>query len=121
MAKPIERSIQEPIREKLTWQEVWNGPDKGVIFCWEKGRRERLERPDDAARAQNGELIDLDWRGSVTRKLKADEKAGSFFYLATWQGIRGEDLNIDLEAETSLTCTRFGQRVVFSAKLPEED
>jgi hypothetical protein len=50
MPNRIERSIEEPIRKNLTWQEAWEGPDKGIIFCWEKGRRERLERPDDAAR-----------------------------------------------------------------------
>jgi hypothetical protein len=59
MPNRIERSIQEPIREDLTWQEAWQGPDKGIIFCWEKGRRERLERPDDDARAQDDHVMNL--------------------------------------------------------------
>lgn len=95
MPNRIERSIREPFRENLTWKEAWEGPDEGIIFCWEKGCRERQERPEDAVRAQNGELINLDLRGTVTKKLKAEKKAGSFFYVAAWQGIRDEDLNID--------------------------
>lgn len=121
MSNRIYHSINEPIRKNLSWQQAWDGPDKGIIFCWENGRQERSERPDDAARAERGELVFLDWKGSVDKKLKADTKAGSLFYLATWQGLRGEDLDIDPDAEKTIVCTRFEQAVVFTAKLPEED
>lgn len=114
----LKRSIDEPIREGLSWTDLWQGPDDGLIWCWERGRQERLERPDDAARAGRGELIGLDWKGGVRKKVKADTMPGTLRYLATWQGIRGEDLDIDLESECTIVCSRFGQTVVFSAILP---
>ena len=117
----LHRSIEQPIREGLAWSERWRGPDNGLIWCWERGRQERLERPDDAARAEKGELVGLDWKGGVTKKLKVEKKAGTLKYLATWQGLRGEDLNIELESECVIVCTRTGQTGVFSAKSPEDE
>ncbi len=32
------RSISEPIRSELTLQQRWEGPDRGMISCWETGR-----------------------------------------------------------------------------------
>jgi hypothetical protein len=113
------RSITQPIREGLSWRETWRGPDDGLIFCWERGREERVNRPEDAARAEKGELIVLVWKGGIRKKLKADKIPGTLSYLATWQGIRGEDLDIDLEGERIIVCSRTGQAVMFSAKLPE--
>ncbi len=121
MATRLRRSIDEPIREGLSWSETWEGPDHGLIFCWERGRQERLERPDDAARAEKGELVGLDWKGGVKKKLKVEKMPGTLKYLATWQGLRGEDLDIEFEDERVIVCTRTGQAVAFSAKLPEED
>ena len=105
----------------MSWKETWAGPDNGLIFCWERGRRERLEKPELAARADAGELVPLDWKGGVRKKLEVDNKPGTLYYLATWQGLRREDLNIDLEGECTIVCTKFGQTVVFSAKLPEDE
>lgn len=34
----ITRSITEPIRERLTVSEAWDGPDRGLIYAWERGR-----------------------------------------------------------------------------------
>jgi hypothetical protein len=65
MTMPLIRSIHEPIRDDLTWDERWKGPDQGFIWCWERGRQKRFEEPDLAARAEMGELILLDWRGGV--------------------------------------------------------
>ena len=119
MAAKLFRSIDEPIREGLSWRDLWMGPDKGLIWCWERGRQERLERPDDAARAERGELVGLDWKGGVTKKLKVEKMSGTLQYLATWQGLRGEDLDIDLEGHRIVVCSRTGQAVEFSAKLRE--
>lgn len=116
----VQRSIHEPIRAGLSWKDLWQGPDQGLIWCWERGRQERLERPADAEKAGNGELISLDWRGCVRKKLKVPKANGSLKYLATWQGIRGEDLDIDTELEYTLVCSRFGQAVVNSANMPAE-
>jgi hypothetical protein len=51
----------------------------------------------------------------VAEKLKLDKKPGSLNYLATWQGLRGEDLDIMLEGDQVLVCSRTGQTVVFGA------
>lgn len=121
MPNKLHRFIDTPIREGLSWDERWRGTDNGLIFCWERGRQERLERPDDAERAERGELIGLDWKGGVKKKLKAEKVHESLFYLATWQGIRGENLDINLEGERVIVCSRFGQAVVFSASLPKDE
>ena len=114
MAARLRRSINEPIRQGLSWDETWRGTDNGLIFCWERGRQERLERPEDAARADRGELVGLDWKGGVRKKLKIEKARGTLSYLATWQGLRGEDLDIDREGERVIVCSRFNQAVVFS-------
>jgi len=115
MAARLRRSINEPIRQGLSWDEAWRGTDNGLIFCWERGRQERLERPEDAARADRGELVGLDWKGGVRKKIKIEKARGTLSDLATWQGLRGEDLDIDLEGERVIVCSRFNQAVVFSA------
>lgn len=121
MKKCLHRSIIQPIRGNLNWQDMWEGPDKGLICCWERGREKRLQEPELAAKASSGELVPLAWTGGVLKKLKTEKKAGVLQYLATWQGLRGEDLNIDLDGETTMVCSRTKQIVVFSAKLPDGD
>lgn len=121
MTVRVHRSISEPMRESLSLSETWEGPDKGLIWCWELGRRRRVEEPELAARAGTGELVVLDWIGGVEKKLKGvDKKRGTLKYLATWQGLRGEDLDIDLEGECVVVCSRTSQVVVFSAVLRHE-
>jgi len=122
MATRLRRSIDQPIREGQSWSERWEGPDKGLIWCWERGRQERIEKPDLAARADKGELVPMDWKGGVLKKLEIEKKPGTLKYLATWQGLRGEDLDLELEGERTIVCTKTGQAVVFSsAKLPEDE
>lgn len=117
----LHRSVNVPIRDGLSWNELWRGSDNGLIWCWERGRQERVERPEDAARAESGELIGLDWKGGVKKKLKIDNMPGTLNYLATWQGIRGEDLDIDLDGECVIVCSKTQQAVTFSAKLPTDN
>ena len=117
----MQRSIQEPIRNLGTTAERWEGPDRGLIWCWERGRQKRVEQPDLAARAEAGELIVLAWEGGVEKKLKVEEKLGALKYLATWQGLRGEDLDVEPEGERVIVCAKTRQAVVFSAELPEEE
>ncbi|SDT49312.1 hypothetical protein [Pseudomonas prosekii] len=50
----------------------------------------------------------------VSRSLKKLEKYGSLKYLAQWQGLRGEDLDIDLTVEKALTCSRTKMVVTFT-------
>ena len=96
------------------------GPDKGLIWCWERGRQKRVEEPELAAQADKGELVVLAWKGGVNKKLKMEKKSGTLQYLATWQGLRGKDLALALEDE-SIVCTKTGQTVVFSSTLPKDE
>jgi len=122
MAERLQRSIGLPIRVGLDWAERWAGLDKGFIFCWEKGRELRVENPELASRAEAGELVPLGWKGGVEKKLKVEKpKAGTLFYLATWQGLRGQSLDIDVENETIVVCSRTGQKVAFKAGAPPDE
>jgi len=72
-------------------------------------------------RAMQGELVMDNWKGGVEKKLKIEIKRGTLKYLATWQGMRGEDLDIDLEGERIIVCTKTGQAVSYSAKLVKDE
>ncbi len=120
MAARLCRSVDQPIREGLSWNERWMGPDNGLVWCWERGRQKRVEAPELAAQAEKGELVMLDWKGGVDRKLKVERKLGTLQYLATWQGLRGQDLDLPLDGET-IVCSKTGQAVVFSAALPKDE
>ena len=61
-------------------------------MCWEVGRELREKKPELARRAENGELPALGWKGGVETKTKKGEIYGTLFYLAQWQGLRGDDL-----------------------------
>lgn len=121
MAAQLYRSIDERIREGLNWAETWLGPDRGLIYCWEHGRQERSEKPELAARANAGEVVPLDWKGGVREKYKIEKKHGTLNYLATWQGLRGEDLDLALDGERALKCSRTGQIVVFTARVADDE
>lgn len=76
----------------------------------------QLETPSLAERAAAGQLIVLPWKGGVEKAIKV-AKFGSFFYLAMWQGLRNEDLNIDKAKETLLVCSATGVPVVFTSEI----
>ncbi|MCS7021959.1 MAG: hypothetical protein NZ703_14195 [Gemmataceae bacterium] len=110
----IQRSRNVPIREGLTWEQLWLGPDGGLIWCWERGRQKRIDEPDLAAAAERGELPVLAWKGGVEKR-RQDQKpiTGTLEYLAVWQGLRGEDLDIDRSRTITLVCTATSQAVEF--------
>jgi hypothetical protein len=112
MSQRIYRSYGQPKRERLSWEEIWQGDDKGLILCWEIGREMLQSEPELARRAENGELPVLVWKGGVEKKTKISEKYGTLNYLAQWQGLRGEDLNIDLYEEQELICSKSGMKVI---------
>lgn len=114
MSKRIYRSRNESIRENLSFEERWRETDFGLITCWEVGRENRFEYPGLAECAKNGELPVLGWKGGVKKKIKKKEKFGSLNYLAQWQGLRGEDLDIDLTAEREIICAKTGMKVIFT-------
>jgi len=113
-AEPIVRSIKEPIRDGLSWEEKWKGPDDGLIACWEVGRDLAREDPELAEKAKRGELPVLAWKGGVEKMLKKKEKYGTLNYLAEWQGLRGEDLKIAPAEEVALVCSRTGMKVIYT-------
>ncbi len=117
MSQRIYRSYGQPKREGLSWQELWQGDDRGLILCWEIGREMRQSEPELARCAENGELPVLAWKGGIEKITKLREKYGTLNYLAQWQGLRGEDLNIDLYEEPVLICSRTGMKVIFTGDL----
>ena len=114
MSQLVYRSNNEPDRGELTWHERWEGDDKGLITCWEVGRRFRKSKPELAEKAKRGELPTLGWKGGTDKKLKLNNKFGSLNYLAQWQGLRGEDLNINISDEVTLTCSKTGMVVTYT-------
>jgi len=45
------------------------------------------------------------------------KKHGTLFYLAQWQGLRGDDLDIDLSEETELVCSKIGMKVIYTGDI----
>lgn len=115
--EPLKRSIEEPLRQNLSREEAWLQEDKGLIHCWEIGRRRAIAEEELASKCLLGELPPLGWKGGVAKRLKKLEKHGSYRYLAEWQGLRGEDLHLDLSQEQSLVCSRTGMTVIFTTDL----
>jgi len=114
MTSRIQRDIGTPPRTPLSWSETWEREDKGLIMCWEVGRQLATKRPDLVVTCLNDELPALGWKGGVSRSLKKLEKFGSLNYLAQWQGLRGESLNIDLTQDIIKTCSRTHMSVTFT-------
>ena len=108
--------MTEPLRPAaLAWEELWAGPDDGLIACWERGRALAAQAPTMTDAAKAGQLVPLPWKGGVDAPLKTGRKFGTLYYLAMWRGIRGEDLDLDTAStETAITCTRFGVQVTFT-------
>ena len=71
-----------------------------------------------AKQAEQGELPVLGWKGGVKKGLKdyTTKRYGTLRYLAQWQGLRGKDLNINLEKEVQLICTGTKQRVIYTSE-----
>lgn len=110
----IKRPNTTPPRTGLTREDLWEGHDRGLIKCWEIGRDRALKFPELAQRCLAGELPVLGWKGGVSRSLKKTAKFGCLKYLAQWQGLRGEDLDIDLTQERTLTCSSTNMIVTFT-------
>lgn len=109
------KSFSEPKRHGLTWDERWRGEDQGLITCWEVGRELRTKQPELARQAENGELPILGWKGGVAKKIKKSEKYGTLYYLAQWQGLRGDDLDIIPSQEVVMICAKTKVRVTYTS------
>ena len=117
MTNRIFRSINEEIRVNPSWEEKWKSSDKGLINYWEVGREMSQEKPGLAIRARNGELPVVGLKGGVEKELIMEEKIGTLAYLALWQGLRGEDLDIRLDEERKIICSRTKQKVIFTGDI----
>ena len=117
MSNRIFRSINKSIRENPSFDERLRGPDRGLINCWEVGRILRKEKSELAEKAEKGELPKLAYKGGIDKKTKQKIKYGTLNYLAQWQGLRGEDLNINLSIGKILTCIKTNQRVAFNPNI----
>ena len=117
MSNRIFCSINEPIRKNPSFDERLREPDKGLIISWEVGRKLRKGKPESAEKAEKGELPKLGYKGGIDKKIQLKEKYGSLNYLAQWQGLRGEDLDIDLTEEKKIICSRTDIKVIFTADL----
>lgn len=114
MSQRVYRSYSEPKREGLSWDERWKGDDEGLIACWEVGRELSIKEPQLAEKAKSGELPVLGWKGGVEKKTKKKEKYGTFYYLAQWQGLRGNDLDVDVSEEKEMICAKTGIKVIYT-------
>lgn len=113
----LKKSINEPIRKNVQTKDRWSNLENSLIFCWERGREKRLESPELAQAALTGELVVLPWKGGVAKITKKKEKYGSVFYLAMWQGLRNEDLEINTDIEFSWRCTKTGTTTTFTSDI----
>jgi len=114
ISQQLFRAFDEPNRTNPSYDERWGSDDLALITCWEVGRKIRAKDPELADLAIKGELPVLGLKGGVENKIQKEFKYGTLHYLAQWQGLRGEDLNIDMAQETELVCQRTGMRVVFT-------
>jgi hypothetical protein len=109
----VTRSIATEIRPGLSYAERWGTLEASAITAWEQGRVLAIERPDLAKAALAGQLPVLAFKGGLSEPLKR-KKYGCMEYLAMWQGLRGEDLQIDLDKDVALTCSAHGSTVTFT-------
>ena len=107
------RDISEPIRKGLSWEERWKRDDGGLIACWESGREKAIKDDMSAQAIKRGELIILPWQGGIDEPIKG-RKYGTYQYLAMWQGIRGESLDINTSFPVYITCSRTNMQVIFN-------
>lgn len=103
-----------PIRPYTTHKNAWSQEDEGIIYTWERGRELALIKTELAEKAKSGELPILPWAGGVDKNLISGKKTGSLYYLAMWSGLRGDDLIMDTDQETLLTCPIFGVEVTYT-------
>lgn len=110
----FEAKVASPPVQGDSYDERWNGPDKGLICSWLRGLEKAIESPELAHKARDGELPVLPWKGGVERTILSGSKIGSLCYLAMWQGLRGEDLDIDAEKDHFRVYSKTGVEVVFT-------
>ena len=66
----IFRDIAEPDRTGLSHKETWRDADRGLIKCWEVGRKLAKNDPELSEKAKNDELPVLGWKRGIAKKIK---------------------------------------------------
>jgi hypothetical protein len=114
----VQRSKTEPPRANPSWAVRWGTFSAALVTCWERGRELAIQDASLAAAARDGELVPLSWKGGIAPPARSGSapkrKYGSFYYLATWQGLRGDDLDIDTAGSPQRICSRNGTVVTFT-------
>ena len=82
----VKRSITVKIRDFVDMEHRWRSSDKGLIWCWERGRQMSEEDPELASRARNGELMVLAWKGGVPPELRAQKRKEHLVILLSGRG-----------------------------------
>jgi hypothetical protein len=115
----VHYSIDEQPPEPEGFADRWSSVPQALTVCWLRGIRLAMEKPELAQLARAGELPVLWWKGGVDKPLKVQRKFGSLHYLATLQGLRGTDLDIETDADIPLTCSRYAVTVTFTGDLKQ--
>ncbi len=114
----IQASAAKPPQQGESWEERQEGEDCGLISAWLAGRGMRERDPAAAQAALRGELPVLPFKGGVEKPIKGS-KIGSLHYIAMWQGLRGDDLNVTLGSRPVMRCIRTGVQVYFTDDVKE--
>jgi len=116
----VSRSIDEPIRDNPSFEERWKEYDKGLITAWEVGREKAINNPSLIESIKKNELPPLGWDGGHKKHLKSIKfKYGVLHYLAQWQGVRGDDLDIDSERDEGkeMICSKTNMKTIFTSDI----
>jgi len=123
----VTHAIEDHLPSFGTWEDRFGRADGGLLVSWARGREKAREYPELASAAMRGELPVLPWKGGLRKPLNPGaKKYGALFYLAMWQGLRGDQLYIDTGANVSITCSKYGNTVIFTNDIkllapPEDD
>lgn len=113
----VSRQIDRPPPQHEDWDARWGTLERTIVTCWLVGIDFARQAPDVAIAASRGELPVLPWKGGVDIAPKTLAKVGALQYLAMWQGLRREDLAINLDQEVEQACSRTGVVVTFTGNL----
>lgn len=114
IAMKIYCSIENAPSLDTPFEQRWEGPDEGLITAWASGLAMINTHPKVATAALRGELPVLAFKGGLEKSIEAKAKLGALHYLAMWQGLRNEPLDIDTDASNQRVCTKTNVLVEFT-------
>lgn len=109
----ITSSIKNLPKLGASWAERQEGKDMGLISAWLSGVEKQKSWLGISSAAKRGELPVLPFKGGVEKPVKV-VKTGSLHYIAMWQGLRGDDLNVSIGSKPSMTCSKTGVKVIYT-------